>query len=76
MVYWTMNRPSVKIPSEVAQLLSSGLIRNIEYTGESVLVHMSTKEFFHRVLQDSQIELVEVDSNKIVLRIPLTFFNE
>jgi hypothetical protein len=71
-----MNRPSVRIPSEIAQLLSSGLIKNIEYSGESVLVSISTKEFFHRVLQGSEIELVEVDSNRIVLRIPLTFFSE
>jgi hypothetical protein len=71
-----MNQPHAKIPKEVAQLLSSGLVKSIEYTGESVLVVVGTKEFFSRVLEGSGIELVEVDSNRIVFRVPLSFLSD
>jgi flagellar basal body P-ring protein FlgI len=71
-----MDVRSVKIPKEVAQLLSSGLVRGIEYAGDSVIVTLSTKEFFHRVLENSGIELVDVNAEKIVLKIPLTFMGE
>jgi len=68
--------PSAKIPKEMAQLLSSGLVKGIEYAGESVLVVVGTKEFFNRVLEGSGIELVEVNAEKIVFRVPLSFLNE
>jgi hypothetical protein len=71
-----MNQPSAKIPKEVAQLLSSGLVKGIEYAGESVLVVVSNKELFSRVLEGSGIELVEVSSEKIVFRIPLSFLSD
>jgi len=70
------NQQTARIPKEVAQLLSSGLIRGIEYAGESILVVVGTKEFFNRVLEGSGIELVEVNSEKIVLRIPLSFLDK
>jgi hypothetical protein len=71
-----MNRPSAKIPKEVAQLLSSGLVKSIEYAGESVLVVIGAKEFFARVLEGSGMELIEVNSERIVLKVPLSFLNE
>ncbi len=66
------NQLGAKIPKEVAQLLSGGLIRSMEYAGDSVVVTLSTKEFFYRVLEGSGIELVDVNSEKIVLKINLS----
>jgi hypothetical protein len=71
-----ISQTPAKIPKEVAQLLSAGLIRSIEYAGDAVIVTISTKEFFHRVLENSGIEFISADSEKIVLRIPLSFAGE
>jgi len=70
------NQQTVKIPKEIAQLLSSGLIHNIEYAGDFMLITLNTKEFFYRVLENSGIELVDVDSKKIVLKMPLSFLDK
>jgi hypothetical protein len=70
------NYQTAKIPREVAQLLSSGLIRGIEYAGDSMLITLSTKEFFYRILENSGIELIDVNSEKIVLKIPLSFLEK
>jgi hypothetical protein len=71
-----MIQTPAKIPKEVAQLLSGGLVRSIEFLGDSVLVTISTKEFFARVLEGSGIEFIEANSERIVLRVPLSFLNE
>jgi hypothetical protein len=70
------NQQTAKIPKEVAQLLSSGLIRGIEYAGDSMIIILNTKEFFYRILENSGIELVDVNSEKIVLKIPLSFLDK
>ncbi len=68
-----MNPLPTKIPKEVAQLLSAGLVKSIEYAGDSVVVVLSTKEFFRRVLENTTIELIDISSEKIVLKVPLSF---
>ena len=70
------NVPTAKIPKEVAQLLSSGLIRSVEYAGDHILIVVNTREFFNRVLEGSGIEFIEANQEKIVLRVPVTFLNE
>jgi hypothetical protein len=68
-----MNPLPTKIPKEVAQLLSAGLVKSIEYAGDSVVVVLSAKEFFNRVLENTTIELIDINSEKIVLKVPLSF---
>jgi len=63
-----------RLPPEVVSLLTSGLIKKVEYEGDAVLVALDAREFFNKALAGSGVEYAGFKDGLIYFKIQLEGF--